>query len=202
MRKSTHSASLWKKSEPDGSVDSILPLYDFDAKRDQTYLHGVYLFGHEGCLGENMKLISKTAVYIAVLALASMAATSAFAGPVPRLQNPPQKTVSDRQLNRMIASAKTPAEHRQLAQFLNDQAQLLMNQLKTEAAKVRAYKETPFAANCALCVDSSYSVDAAIRALRNNEDSLDLRVTKLEFLAHRQEQLANLTAADRSGMGY
>jgi hypothetical protein len=52
-----------------------------------------------------------------------------------------------------------------------------------------------------MCVDSSYAVEAAIRALRNDEDALDLRVTKLEFLAHRQEQLANTTAADRTGMG-
>jgi len=148
-----------------------------------------------------MKLAVSTAIYVAVLALVSLATTSAFAGPAPRLQNPPQKPVSDRQLNRMIASAKTPADHAQLAQFLNDQAQLLMNQLKAEAAKIRAYKETPFAANCAMCVDSSYSVEAAIRALRNNEDALDLRVAKLESLAHRQQQLANMTAAERGGMG-
>ena len=178
-----------------------MSLYDSDAMRDQTCRHGVYLFGHARCHGENMKFISKTAVYIAFLALAIMGTASAFAGPVPRLQSPSQKPVSDRQLNRMIASAKTPADHQQLAQFLNDQAQLLMNQLKAEAAKVRAYRETPFVANCAMCVDSSYAVEAAIRALRNDEDALDLRVTKLEFLAHRQEQLANTTAADRTGMG-
>ena len=148
-----------------------------------------------------MKFISKTTVCIAVLVLASILTTSAFAGTAPRLQSPSQKQIGDRQLKRMIASAKTPAEHEQLAQFLNEQAQLLMNQLRAEAAKIRAYKETPFAANCAMCVDSSYSVEAAIRALRNSEDALDLRVTKLEFLAHRQMQLAKTISADRSGIG-
>jgi hypothetical protein len=70
-------------------------------------------------------------------------------GHAAKLQPEPEK-LSNQQLNTLISTAKTPAEHQRIAQFYQSQAQDYLAQAQEHEAMVAAYK-----ANSSLSTDKN-----------------------------------------------
>lgn len=82
--------------------------------------------------------MKRTVSILSVLSLALVMTVAAF-GQAPTKP----EHLSKQQLNTLIATAKTPAEHQRIAQFYQAQAQDFLAQAKEHEAMVAAYKANP-----------------------------------------------------------
>ncbi len=76
---------------------------------------------------------------ITILSLLLALTVAAFAQAAPSQQVKPEH-LSNRQLNTLIATAKTPAEHRRIAQYYQAKAQDYLAQAREHEQMVAAYK--------------------------------------------------------------
>jgi hypothetical protein len=76
---------------------------------------------------------------IAILSLVFVLTVAAFAQAAPASQPKPEH-FSKQQLNTLIATAKTPAEHERIAQYYRAKAQDYLTQAKEHEGMVAAYK--------------------------------------------------------------
>jgi len=150
-----------------------------------------------------MKITRKfTAGYLAVLSLAFVATASVFAQTAADQQSASEKKLNHQQLHRLIATAKTTADHQRIAQYYEAQAQFYLVQAKADAVKINAYKRSPYIQDCTMCVSSNYSLEAAIRYLRMGEENAEQRAAKMRQLAQQQELMisSNTPLAIRKGL--
>ncbi len=86
---------------------------------------------------------------IAILSLVLALTAAAFAQAAPTPQPKPER-LSKQQLNTLIATAKTPAEHRRIAEYYRAKAQDYLAQAQEHEQMIAAYK-----ANSALSNDKN-----------------------------------------------
>ncbi|MGB6723644.1 MAG: hypothetical protein WBE72_22790 [Terracidiphilus sp.] len=83
---------------------------------------------------------------IAIFSLVFALTFAAFAQAAPSQQLAPEH-LSKQQLNTLIATAKTPAEHRRIAQYFQAKAQDYLAQAQEHAQMLAAYKANPSLSN-------------------------------------------------------
>jgi hypothetical protein len=83
--------------------------------------------------------MKRTLSIFSILSLAFVMSVAAF-GQIASAQEPKPEHLGKRQLNTLIATAKTPAEHRRIAQYYKAKAQDYLAQSKEHEAMVAAYK--------------------------------------------------------------
>lgn len=116
------------------------------------------------------KLLAITAVFVITVA-AVLAQTSS-------VQQPKPEHLSKQQLNTLIATAKTPADHQRLAQYYKAKAQDYLAQAKEHEAMLAAYK-----ANSSLSTNKNQA---------STIGHCEYFVKTFEALADNSEQLAAL----------
>ncbi len=79
---------------------------------------------------------------ITILSLAFALTVAAFSQAAPTPQSKPEH-LSKQQLNTLIATAKTPAEHRRIAQYYQAQAQDFLAKAQEHEQMIVAYKANP-----------------------------------------------------------
>jgi hypothetical protein len=114
---------------------------------------------------------------IAILSLVFVLTVAAFAQAAPALQPKPEH-LSKQQLNTLIATAKTPAEHRRIAQYYQAKAQDYLAQAKEHEAMVAAYK-----ANSSLSNDKNQA---------STISHCEYFVTTFKALADNSQEMATL----------
>jgi hypothetical protein len=129
--------------------------------------------------------------FLTVLSLAMMFAASSFGQTAKSEQYAMQKKLSEHQIRHLIASAKSPQDHRFIAEYYEQQAQNYLNQARAYAAKIAAYERTPYLNSCTMCVTSSNSLEAAVRSLKISKRMADERADEMHRLAIMHEQLAD-----------
>jgi len=130
--------------------------------------------------------------FFAALSLAAICVSNSSGQSVNSRQGTSQKRLGQRQINRLIASAKTPQDHQLIAEYYEEQAQFYENQSREYGAKIVAYEKTPYLNSCALCVTSSYSLEAAVHSLRISKQWAEERADAMEKLAAMHEQMSNV----------
>jgi hypothetical protein len=148
---------------------------------------------------------SKTRVnfsFLAVLSLAVVFVSSSYGQTAKSGEFAPQKKLGQHQINRLIASAKTPEDHQRIAEYYEEQALNYENQARAYGAKIAAYERTPYMSSCAMCVTTSYSLEAAVRSLRTSKQWAEERADEMQKLAAVHEQISSTAHASdsRSGM--
>jgi hypothetical protein len=83
--------------------------------------------------------MKRTFAALSVLSLAFAITVAAF-GQTPSTQQPKPEHLSKQQLNTLIATANTPAEHERIAQYYQAKALDYLAQAKEHEAMVAAYK--------------------------------------------------------------
>jgi hypothetical protein len=83
--------------------------------------------------------MKRTLSIFSILSLAFVMSVAAF-GQIASAQQPKPEHLSKRQLNTLIATAKTPAEHQRIAQYYQTKAQDYLAQSKEHEAMAAAYK--------------------------------------------------------------
>ena len=83
--------------------------------------------------------MKRTFAVLSVLSLAFVMTTAAF-GQTPSTSQPKPEHLSKQQLNTLIATAKTPAEHERIAKFYESSAQDYRAQAQEHEAMIAAYK--------------------------------------------------------------
>lgn len=144
---------------------------------------------------------SKKMGLLAVLSLALIATASTFGQTANATQTATGEKFNQHQLSRLIASAKTPADHAEIARYYEARAQQYMNESKSDAVKIDAYRKSPYLGECLMCVNSNYSLEAAIRSLRLSERISEDRAAKMEQLAQQQEQMSGSNATPTTTSG-
>jgi hypothetical protein len=96
-----------------------------------------------------------------------------------------QDKVSKDQLNKLIATARTPAEHQRIADYYQGQARQYQAQVDEHNAMIAAYKANP----------SSKHQAALLTHCQNLVTDLKDLSTKSQELAHMHQQMANEAAA-------
>jgi hypothetical protein len=86
--------------------------------------------------------MKRTLSTLSILSLAFVITAAAFGQTASTQQTKPEH-FSKRQLNTLIASAKTPAEHQHIAQYYEAKAQDYLAQAKEHEQMVAAYKANP-----------------------------------------------------------
>lgn len=86
--------------------------------------------------------MKRTFSILSVLSLALVMTVAAFGQTPVKPQH-----LSKQQLNTLIATAKTPADHERIAQFYQSEAQDYLAQSKEHEAMVAAYKSNPTMTN-------------------------------------------------------
>ena len=149
-----------------------------------------------------MKITKKITVSLfAVLSLAIVATASTFGQGAKAQQSASPEKVTQRQINRLIATAKTPEDHQRIAEYYQEQAQLYTLESQADARKIEAYKRSPYLSSCAMCVSTSYSLEAAVRTLRLSKQIAEDRAARLQELAAQQGQMSSLAMNPAMGMG-
>lgn len=170
----------------------------------------LHKYGLEAYIGSGILCVTEiimkstmkvTFCFLVVLSLAIAATTSTFGQTASAQQSPSTMKLSQRQLHQLLATAKTPADHERIAQYYQKQAQLYLNESKTDAEMIEAYKRSPYFNSCLMCVNTSYSLEAAVRSLRVNKQIAEDRAATLQQLATRQEQMAGDVMALASSLG-
>jgi hypothetical protein len=95
------------------------------------------------------RISSRSISILSVLSLAVVMTVTAF-GQTPSAQQSKAEHLDKQQLNTLIASAKTPAEHQRIAQFYEAKAQDYRAQAQQHEAMIAAYK-----ANSSLSTDKN-----------------------------------------------
>ena len=112
-----------------------------------------------------------------ILSLAFVLTVAAFSQAVPAAQPKPEH-LSKQQLNTLIATASTPAEHRRIAQYYQAKAQDYLAQAKEHEEMVAAYK-----ANSTLSNDKNQA---------STISHCEYFVTTFKALADNSHELATL----------
>jgi Na+-transporting NADH:ubiquinone oxidoreductase subunit NqrC len=86
--------------------------------------------------------MKRTLSILSILSLAFVMTVAAFSQTTSATQTKPEH-LGKRQLNTLIATAKSPAEHRRIAQYYQAKAQDLLAQSKEHEQMVAAYKANP-----------------------------------------------------------
>ena len=86
--------------------------------------------------------MKRTISIFSILSLAFVMTVAAFGQTTSAQQTKPEH-FSKRQLNSLIATAKTPAEHQRIAQYYQAKAQDYLAQAKEHEQMVKAYKANP-----------------------------------------------------------
>jgi hypothetical protein len=86
--------------------------------------------------------MKRTLSILSILSLAFVITAAAFGQTASAQQTKPEH-LSKRQLNSLIATAKTPAEHQRIAQYYQATAQDYLAQAKEHEQMVAAYKANP-----------------------------------------------------------
>ncbi len=86
--------------------------------------------------------MKRTTGILSILSLALVMTATALAQTASTPQ-PKSEHLSMRQLNTLIATAKTPAEHRRIAQYYQGKAQDYLNQAKEHEEMLASYKANP-----------------------------------------------------------
>jgi hypothetical protein len=86
--------------------------------------------------------MKRTISIFSILSLAFVITVAAFGQTASAQQTKPEH-FSKRQLNTLIATAKTPAEHQRIAQYYQAKAQDYLSQSKEHQQMVDAYKANP-----------------------------------------------------------
>src|SRR5260370_91002 len=86
--------------------------------------------------------MKRTIRILSILSLAFVMTVAAFGQTTSTQQTKPEH-LSKGQLNSLISTAKTPAEHQRIAQFYQSRAQDYLAQSKEHEAMVAAYKANP-----------------------------------------------------------
>ena len=86
--------------------------------------------------------MKRTLSIFSILSLAFVMAVAAFGQTASAPQTKPEH-LGKRQLNTLIATAKTPAEHQRIAQYYQAKAQDYLAQAKEHEQMVAAYKANP-----------------------------------------------------------
>ena len=114
---------------------------------------------------------------IAILSLVFVLTVAAFAQGAPAPQPKPEH-LSKQQLNTLIATARTPSEHRRIAQYYRAKTQDYLAQAKEHEAMIAAYK-----ANSSLSNDKNQA---------STISHCEYFVTTFKALADNSEEMATL----------
>jgi hypothetical protein len=144
-----------------------------------------------------MKVATRVILF-AVLSLAMATGASSYGQKSE--QSTPQKKLGQHQISQLIASARTPQDHQRLAEYYQEQAQYYLNQSRAYAAKIAAYKRSPYLNSCVMCVTTSYSLEAALRSLRLSKDTAGERADEMHKLAIMHEQIAGIPTLSSMGL--
>ncbi len=142
-----------------------------------------------------------TVNFLAVLSLAVVVSASAFGQTARVEQSASGKQLSQRQINRLIAKARTPEDHQRIAEYYQGQAQLYLNESRVYASKIKAYQRSPYSNSCLMCVSTSYSLEAAIRSLRVSKQIAEDRAAKMQQLAAMHEQMSSIAGMPKTNLG-
>lgn len=143
----------------------------------------------------------KTSLFAICLFAAVLVPTSP-AQVVPSGQSVSQQPFDQHQAKRFAASAKTSEDHQRIAQYYEQQAQYYDNLSRNFAAKIAAYERSPYLNSCAMCVTTSYSLEAAVRSLRVSKLAAEQRADEMRKLANMHEQYSSVATAPRSIAGF
>jgi hypothetical protein len=143
--------------------------------------------------------MKRTSIIFAALSLAAVFAATTFGQTASNGQYGPHK--DQNQINRLINSARTPEDHQRLAEYYRDRARYFENQSRAYGEKIAAYKRTPYLNSCAMCVTSSYSLEAAVKSLRLGKQMAEERAAEMEKLAIMHERMASIAAPPSSSNG-
>lgn len=140
--------------------------------------------------------------FLAVLSLAVIFISSSYGQTAKSVESATQKKLGPHQINRLVASAKTPEDHQRIAEYYEEQALNYKNQARAYAAKIAAYEKSPYLSSCAMCVTTSYSLEAAVRSLRTSKQWAEERADEMQKLAAMHEQISSIARVSdsRSGM--
>lgn len=125
--------------------------------------------------------------FLAVLSLTAALVPSTFGQMAGIGKSSPQKKLDQHQVNRLIASAKTPQDRKRIADYYQEQALHYSNLSRAYRAKIAAYERTPYLDSCAMCVTTSYSLEAAVRSLRISKRLAEEREDEMRKLADMYE---------------
>lgn len=114
---------------------------------------------------------------LSVVSLAFVMSVSAFA------KTPTIDHLSKRQLNSLIATAKTPAEHQRIAEFYRSQAQDYLAQSKEHAQMAERFKNDPIRNN-------SKAVFSTVNHCEYWAQKFSDMAAKSQELAKQHEQMA------------
>lgn len=144
--------------------------------------------------------MKSTMTTLAVLSFAAVFAATTFGQTAPTGQYAPHK--DQNRINRLINAAKTPEDHQRLAEYFRGRAQYYENESRAYGEKIAAYRRTPYLNSCAMCVTSSYSLEAAVKSLRLGKQIAEERAAEMEKLAIMHEQMASSAAPSSTSLGF
>lgn len=139
-------------------------------------------------------------VFLAALLLAFAVTASSF-GQTADSKQDRSKKLDKHQVTRLITSAKTPEDHRRIAEYFQEQAQFYLNQSRSYGLKLAAYNSTPYLDSCAMCTTTSYSLEAAVRSLRISKRMAEQRADEMLKLAEIHARMAGVDSIDPSSLG-
>lgn len=127
-----------------------------------------------------------------VLSLAAVLVPSSFGQMAGIGKSAPQKKLDQHQVNRLIASAKTPQDRKRIAEYYEERALYYSNLSRAYRAKIAAYERTPYLDSCAMCVTTSFSLEAAVRSLRISKQLAEERADEMRKLAEMYESMPGI----------
>ena len=141
-----------------------------------------------------------TRISFAALSLAACFAANTFGQAAPTGQISPHK--EQNRIQRLINSAKTSEDHQRLAEYFRERARYYENESRAYGEKIAAYRRTPYMNSCAMCVTSSYSLEAAVKALRLGKQMAEERAAEMERLAIMHDQMASSVVPSSTSLGF
>ena len=139
--------------------------------------------------------------FFAALSLAFAVTASSFGQAADPKQDGSQKKLDKHQVSRLITSAKTPEDHRRIAEYFQEQAQFYLNQSRAYEQKLAAYNNTPYLNSCAMCTTTSYSLEAAVRSLRIGKRMAERRADEMLKLAEMHARMGGIDSLDPLNLG-
>ncbi len=144
--------------------------------------------------------MKSTRITFAVLSLAACFAATTFGQTAPTGPNAPHR--GQNRIHELINSAKTPEDRQRVADYFRERAKYYENQSRALGEKIAAYRSTPYLNSCAMCVTSSYSLEAAVKSLRLGKQIAEQRAAEMEKLASMYEQMASSVVPPSSSLGF
>ena len=144
--------------------------------------------------------MKSTRITFAVLSLAACFAATIFGQTAPAGPNAPRK--DQNRIHDLINTAKTPEDRQRVADYFRERARYYENESRAYGEKIAAYRRTPYLNSCAMCVTSSYSLEAAVKSLRLGKQIAEQRAAEMEKLANMYEQVASSAQLSSSSLGF